>query len=78
MLKINYEAWVYGPTAKHRIYFAAYGNSRDEVLADANKKAEQMNAKELTAVGLNNREGDWIAVFGVGHSADCKFADSLK
>jgi hypothetical protein len=76
MLKINYEAWVRGETAKYRVYFTASGNTPQEVKSDAAKKAEQLNAGEVTAVGLNNRESDWIAVFGAGYSADCKFADS--
>lgn len=64
MLTINYEAWVLGLTAKYRINIVATGMTPDEVKADAERQREAINATELMAVDINNREADWIAVFG--------------
>lgn len=78
MLTINYEAWVFGPTAKHRVYIQAQGTTPEEVKADAERQRVAIRAEDLMAVGLHNREADWIAVFGANYSSDCKFRDSFE
>ena len=76
MISINYEAWVYGPTAKHRVYIRAVGTTPEEVRADALRQADSIGAVELMAVSCNNREADWISAFGTAYTSGCRFADS--
>lgn len=76
MITINYQAFSQGPTAKHLIYIRATGTTPEDVKTDALQQADAIGATELVAVGLHNREADWVAAFGSGHSPDCRFADS--
>jgi len=78
MLTINYEAWVVGPTAKHRIYIRAQGTTPDEVKADAERQRLAINAIDMIGIGLQNTEANWIAVYGNNYSPDCTFSDSFS
>ena len=76
MIEIHYRGYSQGKQVKYLTCFTAYGNSKEELLADAEKKTKNMNLVNVTAIGHDNKIADWLRVFGdieEGHT----FIDSL-
>ena len=84
MITINYDAWVLGPTAYHRVWITARGTTPDEVKADAERQRKAIGAISVEedskwgmyAAGIHNNEGDWISAFGPNYGKDCVFGDT--